>query len=268
MEEFDKLIATIEESKEKIRNFPQFSTPDISSEDLKDQLLPILEEAKDTLNKSKERYQKLERLNQDIDTIRDEIISPVNNKIETTNKKTNRSNFWFGVLGLLIGLVSMIFSFVKSISKPETEIILNKYQDEVISNIISNSDGTRYLINTLNEPNNEIKFDNLLFHSNSDYLVPSSEIELNRLLNILYYKKDFRVCLSGHTDDTGSNYSNHRMAERRLNKIQRFLTSRGVEEERVYIENNFGEDEPEMNNSTLLGKQINRRVEVTVINNY
>ena len=68
----------------------------------------------------------------------------------------------------------------------------------------------------------------------------------------------------GHTDSTGSHQYNQALSERRADSVARYLISQKVD--RVRIETfGMGETRPIASNATADGRQLNRRVELTLI---
>ncbi|MDX1824425.1 MAG: OmpA family protein [Thiohalomonadales bacterium] len=68
----------------------------------------------------------------------------------------------------------------------------------------------------------------------------------------------------GHTDSTGSHQYNQALSERRADSVARYLISQKVD--RVRIETfGMGETRPIASNATAEGRQLNRRVELTLI---
>jgi len=68
----------------------------------------------------------------------------------------------------------------------------------------------------------------------------------------------------GHTDSTGSQQYNQALSERRADSVARYLISQKVD--RVRIETfGMGELRPIASNATAEGRQLNRRVELTLI---
>lgn len=69
-----------------------------------------------------------------------------------------------------------------------------------------------------------------------------------------------RLLLIGHTDDTGSSYSNAELSERRAKTVAELLRKNGVAQEQLYFQG-AGEGYPIADNATEPGRGQNRRVE-------
>ena len=72
------------------------------------------------------------------------------------------------------------------------------------------------------------------------------------------------VEVSGHTDSTGSDEYNQGLSERRAGSVADYLQSRQVMGERL-IAVGAGESRPLADNSSDAGRQLNRRVEITIV---
>jgi outer membrane protein OmpA-like peptidoglycan-associated protein len=72
------------------------------------------------------------------------------------------------------------------------------------------------------------------------------------------------VEVAGHTDSTGSDAYNQALSERRAVSVSAYLTSRQVRPDRL-ISVGAGESRPVASNDTAAGRQLNRRVEITIV---
>jgi len=72
------------------------------------------------------------------------------------------------------------------------------------------------------------------------------------------------VEVAGHTDSTGSAQHNQALSERRADSVATYLRSRGVSNDRL-IAVGGGENYPVASNDTPAGRQLNRRVEITIV---
>ena len=68
----------------------------------------------------------------------------------------------------------------------------------------------------------------------------------------------------GHTDAVGSDAYNQKLSVKRSEAVKAYLTSKGVEKNRVYTEGK-GEKQPVADNKTGEGRAKNRRVEIEVV---
>ena len=72
------------------------------------------------------------------------------------------------------------------------------------------------------------------------------------------------VEVAGHTDSTGSEAYNQQLSERRAQSVATYFTSRNIMAQRL-ITIGMGELRPVADNGTEQGRQLNRRVEITLV---
>jgi len=103
----------------------------------------------------------------------------------------------------------------------------------------------------------------VLFDVNSAVLKPGSYTEINRVANVLVQYPQTNIQIAGHTDSTGSETYNQELSESRAMSVKNALVNQGVSPERMRAIG-FGEGQPIADNSTVAGRQLNRRVVVTI----
>lgn len=72
------------------------------------------------------------------------------------------------------------------------------------------------------------------------------------------------VVVAGHTDSSGSDTFNKNLSQQRANSVSAYLKSKGINQIRLEPVG-FGEEQPIADNSTASGRQLNRRVEITLL---
>ncbi len=103
----------------------------------------------------------------------------------------------------------------------------------------------------------------VLFDINSAALKPGSYTEINRVAQVLVQYPQTDIQIAGHTDSSGSETYNQSLSERRAMSVQNALANQGVASMRMRTLG-FGEGQPIADNSTEAGRQLNRRVIVTI----
>jgi len=111
---------------------------------------------------------------------------------------------------------------------------------------------------TLNMPGN------VTFATDSSDLSPAFFDVLNSVGKVLNEYNQTVVEVAGHTDSTGSEQYNQALSERRAGSVATYLRSQGVMSERL-ITVGMGELRPVADNGTAVGRQANRRVEITMV---
>lgn len=107
-------------------------------------------------------------------------------------------------------------------------------------------------------------FDNLEFETGKDIIKEVSKPSLNELAEVLVKRPEWKLQISGHTDNVGNAQSNMILSKKRAEAVRNYLVSRGVDENRFNVLY-FGQTQPIADNTTPEGRQKNRRVEMTVI---
>ncbi|NTW54263.1 MAG: OmpA family protein [Chlorobaculum sp.] len=106
----------------------------------------------------------------------------------------------------------------------------------------------------------------LLFSSDSATLNADSQYNIEKLSRILNRYDDTNVVIEGHTDNTGTEYSNQTLSERRAESVSTLLRTYGVSGQRLTAIG-YGETRPVATNETEVGRRQNRRVEVLIYAN-
>lgn len=111
---------------------------------------------------------------------------------------------------------------------------------------------------TLNMPGN------VTFATDSSDLSPAFFDVLTSVGKVLAEFEQTVVEVAGHTDSTGSESYNQSLSERRADSVSSYLKSQGVISERLIVVG-MGELRPVADNSSDVGRQANRRVEITMV---
>jgi len=111
---------------------------------------------------------------------------------------------------------------------------------------------------------NSIILSNMLFETGKSTLRGESFQQLQKLKQVLDENPTVRIELSGHTDNVGTYKSNISLSEDRAKAVVEYLRHLGVDTERLEYKG-YGPDRPIATNSTVHGRQLNRRVEFKVI---
>lgn len=109
-----------------------------------------------------------------------------------------------------------------------------------------------------------IRINNLFFDFGKWDIRSESHADLNRLVALLKSSPTMRIQLSGHTDDVGSDKDNVALSEKRAQSVLQYLIDNGVDAGRLTAKG-FGKTKPIAKNRTDEGRQLNRRVEFTIL---
>jgi len=103
----------------------------------------------------------------------------------------------------------------------------------------------------------------VLFDVNSATLKSGAYTEINRVAQVLVQYPQTNIQIAGHTDSSGAETYNQTLSERRAMSVQNALFNQNVNPARMRTVG-FGEGQPIADNSTAAGRQLNRRVIVTI----
>ena len=128
-------------------------------------------------------------------------------------------------------------------------------QDRVLREELNAQDTDRGLVLVLNE---------LRFAPNQATLQPGDNRSLDKLAQFLAQSPDRTIRIEGFTDNTGSDDLNQALSEQRAEAVRQALVERGVDPDRIEVEG-FGKDNPVASNDDAAGRQMNRRVEIVIL---
>ena len=103
------------------------------------------------------------------------------------------------------------------------------------------------------------------FQTGRATLTPSARAVLKDIASQLVENPEYRVQISGHSDNTGSRAANLRLSVARARTVETFLEANGVPLRQVSSKG-FGPDVPLASNKTAAGRGKNRRVELVRTN--
>lgn len=103
-------------------------------------------------------------------------------------------------------------------------------------------------------------FNNIEFKTDSDQLLPVSQLVLDEVAASLKAQPAVRVRIEGHTDDRGDDDKNLSLSQRRALSVMNYLIKTGIDERRLEYAG-YGETRAVDDNKTDAGRGKNRRVE-------
>jgi len=87
---------------------------------------------------------------------------------------------------------------------------------------------------------------------------------VHKLARILNEYPEVSIEIAGHTDSDGSQKTNKKISQSRVNTIKEILTSDGIDAKRL-IAKGYGESKPLVPNTSRKNKARNRRIEINII---
>lgn len=114
------------------------------------------------------------------------------------------------------------------------------------------------------EVGERIILENLYFDNDKFELLPASEEIVDRLYAILQKYPQLKLEISGHTSSVGGYQHNITLSKNRANEVVTYLVKKGIASNRL-VAAGYGPDLPIAPNNTEANMQLNRRVEVKVL---
>lgn len=111
----------------------------------------------------------------------------------------------------------------------------------------------------------QLTLGDVLFSTGQADLKAGSAAKLDQLAKALANVPDRAILIEGFTDNVGTDASNLVLSQNRANTVSNYLRSHGVAAARITA-NGKGEALPVAGNENPAGRQLNRRVEVTIEN--
>lgn len=103
------------------------------------------------------------------------------------------------------------------------------------------------------------------FEFNEARLRPDAVTILDGATAILKRYPDMQVEVAGHTDNVGADAYNQNLSERRAGAVRDYFVEQGVPTTQMTVKG-YGEAEPLSDNESEEGRELNRRVELRILN--
>jgi len=108
-----------------------------------------------------------------------------------------------------------------------------------------------------------VNLPDILFAVNQATLKPEATLGLAKLAGILLIMQDLNLRVEGHTDSTGTAAYNLKLSQQRADSVMDFLARQGIATQRMKSVG-YGMDKPVADNTSIEGRQKNRRVEIII----
>jgi outer membrane protein OmpA-like peptidoglycan-associated protein len=112
-----------------------------------------------------------------------------------------------------------------------------------------------------------ISLDNIQFAPDSAEFLPGEAAKLDRIGDILARYPDRDILVGGHTALAGTEAGRQKLSEQRAAAVAAYLIGRGVRAADRVVVRGYGATVPLADNLTETGRQRNRRVEITLLEN-
>jgi len=111
-----------------------------------------------------------------------------------------------------------------------------------------------------------IRLNNVFFDFDKWDLRPESSVELDRVVKLMMENPGIEIEMSAHTDSYGSDEYNFKLSDDRARSCTEYILSKGIATTRIKSQG-YGETKPVAPNDTPENRQMNRRVEFTILKN-
>lgn len=114
------------------------------------------------------------------------------------------------------------------------------------------------------ETGRSVVLNNVFFDTDRSTLKKESEVELEKLCELMKSNPKIRVEIAGHTDNQGSKEHNLTLSRNRAKAVYDYLVAHGIKADRMRYKG-YGFDQPVATNDTPEGRALNRRTEFKIV---
>jgi outer membrane protein OmpA-like peptidoglycan-associated protein len=107
---------------------------------------------------------------------------------------------------------------------------------------------------------------NIQFEQSNSDLLPDGKKALSQIVTLLQQNTSLIIELSGHTSNEGDEKENIKLSNRRVEICKQYLISQVADADKRIITIGYGSSKPQFPNDTEKNRQLNRRVELKVLN--
>lgn len=104
----------------------------------------------------------------------------------------------------------------------------------------------------------------MMFEVGKSELTEGGVRDVSKIALIAKQNPNRDIVIEGHTDSTGSESINQELSERRAKSVENILANNGIDAGKITIKG-YGKSYPIASNKTRAGRQLNRRVVVTIL---
>ena len=107
----------------------------------------------------------------------------------------------------------------------------------------------------------QLVFEPVSFRKSSSEIRTASFVSLDRISDFAYDCQQINIVITGHTDASGDESWNRRLSLARARAVADYIAHCGIDSQRLLIKG-LGSSQPIADNSTPLGRSLNRRIEI------
>lgn len=192
------------------------------------------------------------------------VIGQTLNVYRRSKKRSNVSGIADREVTTPIGIMKIIWvdqesataRLIKLDDRAKTPIV--EYEGVMIGDIVSISK------ESIKDSETFVLLENVLFDFDKYNLKPQAQTVLNNIIEHTKKNDYSRITVDGHTDWIGSDEYNIGLSKRRATSVNNYLKQQLGFAENKFKLNFYGETKPVATNKTAQGRQLNRRVEITL----
>ena len=114
------------------------------------------------------------------------------------------------------------------------------------------------------EKGTKVNLSNIRFERGKADLLPESAPALKQLIDFMELNPTIVIELGGHTDNRGNPKANVTLSLRRVKTVEEYLVEKGIHKKRMATKG-YGGSKPIASNASEETRQLNRRVEITIL---
>ena len=114
------------------------------------------------------------------------------------------------------------------------------------------------------EANASVVLNNIFFDVNKFDIKPESQVELDKIVQLMNDNPTIKIQIAGHTDNVGKPAENLALSNNRTKTVVSYLINKRISPQRLSYKG-FGETQPVADNKTDEGRAKNRRTEMKVV---
>ena len=112
-----------------------------------------------------------------------------------------------------------------------------------------------------------ISLDNIQFHPDTAIMLPGEQEKLDKIVEVLRHYHERDILVGGHTALAGTAEGRRKLSADRASVVADYIIRRGARTADRVVVRGYGAERPLANNNTEEGMRINRRVEITILEN-
>jgi outer membrane protein OmpA-like peptidoglycan-associated protein len=116
------------------------------------------------------------------------------------------------------------------------------------------------------EAGQKMTLNSVFFEQSKADIIDTSFPELDRIVKAMKENPTMEIMLEGHTDNQGDWNENLKLSKERVQEVQKYLASKGVNMKRIQVQG-YGSTRPVASNNSEEKRRMNRRVEVMIVKN-